>query len=111
MTGDLLYRFTLSHSSSTLQISEPQGWVDIKMILNRDKEYMPLIELFEVPLNFYGSNGTHDGGRDFILAVESGYGIGERIGILVEVSDDGGDTWETLWDGLLNLETLKETDD
>jgi hypothetical protein len=112
MTGDLLYRFTLSHDQAGSQvISEPQGWIDIKMIIDRHEEYMSLIELFEVPMNFYGSNGTHDGGRDFILAVESGYGIGERIGIVVEVSDDGGNSWETLWDGLLNLETLKETDD
>lgn len=109
---DLIYRFTLSHSiAGTQVISEPIGWKDIKMILDRDPEYMSLIELFEVPLSFYGDTGTHDGGRDFILNVEDLYGINENLGILSEVSDDEGDTWDTLWDGLLNMETLKEVDD
>ncbi len=109
---DLIYRFTLSHSVAGSQvISEPAGWKDIKMVLNRDEEFMSLIELFEVPLSFYGDNGTHDGGRDFILNVEDLYGINENIQLLIEVSDDEGDTWETLWNGLLNMETLRETDD
>ena len=109
---DLIYRFTLSHSIAGSQvISEPIGWKDIKMILDRDPEYMSLIELFEVPLSFYGDTGTHDGGRDFILNVEDLYGINENLGILSEVSDDEGDTWDTLWDGLLNMESLKEIDE
>lgn len=107
--ADLRYRFTLSHSSGSQQISEPEGWKDIKITLDRSPEYDSLIELFEVPLLFYGNNGTHDGGKDFILDVEQTYGINETIQILVEVSEDESD-YDTLFNGLLNLETLKETD-
>lgn len=108
--GDLRFRFTLSHSSGSQVISEPEGWANIKMILERDSDFFSLVELFEVPLSFYGVSGEYDGGRDFILNIENTYGLNENIGILSEVSEDYENTWETLFDGLLNMETLREID-
>lgn len=58
----LQFRFTLIHSSGSQEISEPGGWKEIKVILDRDAEYHCLIEFFEVSFTYYGNNGQHDGG-------------------------------------------------
>jgi hypothetical protein len=105
-----LFRFTLSHSSGSQVIDEPLGWSSISLILERSPEYHSLIELFEAPIQFYGPNDDKDGGRDFILAVEEDYGVGEVIGLLVEISSDNGTTYEELFSGTLDLSTLKEVD-
>jgi hypothetical protein len=108
------FRFTLTHtgvSPETSQvISEPLGWADINLVLERSPEYWSLIEHFETALQFYGNNGEHDGGKDFILEIEE-IGLNEIITILIEITTDGGDTYEELFIGTLDLSTLNEVDD
>lgn len=106
----LRYRFTLSHSSGSQVISEPDGWRDIRLILDRDPDYHSLIEFFEAPLIFYGNNGTHDGGMAFVLNVIRNYGLNENVEILVEVSEDDS-PYVLLFDGLLNLESYRIIDE
>ena len=60
------FRFTLIHDSGTKEISEPEGWTDIKITLERDSEYFGVFELFETPMTFYGRNQKYDGGYDFL---------------------------------------------
>jgi hypothetical protein len=106
--ADIHYRFTLTHEGTSQQISEPLGWKEIKLILERDPEYHSLIEGFESPLIFYGNNGTHDGGKDFIETVLD-VGIDEIIDILIEATEDDV-VWETFFDGMLDLENAKTLD-
>jgi hypothetical protein len=104
------FRFTLSHDSGSQVISEPIGWADISLVLERSPEYWSLIEHFETSLQFYGENGEKDGGKDFILAVEQ-IGIDEIITILIEISVDEGNTYEEVFTGIIDLSTLNEVDD
>jgi hypothetical protein len=105
----MVFRFELSHSSGSQVISEPDGWKEISMVLDRDPEYFGLIEQFEVPLRFYGSNGEHDGGKDFIENIEETYGVGAVITIKVDISPDGA-AYDQLFEGTLDLSTLREID-
>lgn len=106
----MIFRFTLSHSSGTQIISEPIGWKESQIILDRDQEFSSLIEHYETKLSFFGSSGEHDGGKDFIETVLRQYGFGETIRLIIEVSDNEG-PFEVLFEGILNLETYEKVDD
>lgn len=103
-----VFRFTLSHTTAgTKPISEPVGWKDAKLKLTRDPEFHSLIEYFEADLIFYGSNGTVDGGIDFIRKVDA-IGPDEDLTITVEISVDGGLNFDDLFIGQLDLTALEE---
>lgn len=76
------------------------------MVLERDLEYHSILEKIEIPLEFYGSNGVVDGGYQYLKEVREN-GIDSQVEFLVEVSWDEL-TYETLFDGLLDLTTLLE---
>jgi hypothetical protein len=107
---DYNYRFTLSHTSGSQVISEPIGWKDMKLTLERDPDFHTLIEHFEVPLIFYGNNGTHDGGKDFVQNVLQTFGRDEKVSIIIELSTDAVE-YETLYTGILSLDMAKKLDD
>lgn len=108
--GHNRYRFTLSHDSGSQVISEPEGWRDIKLTLERDKDFHSLIELFETALRFYGSNGEHDGGMDYIDNIDSVFGPDAQVSMLCEISTDGGYNFEYLFLGLLDMQAKKRID-
>jgi hypothetical protein len=105
-----LFRFTLSGPLGTKVIDEPEGWAKIKMTLERDKEYHSLVELIETPFLFYGSNGVHDGGRDYLKSTNDTYGVDAQVTITIDISVDGGATWEDLFLGLIDMQSLKDID-
>jgi hypothetical protein len=109
-----LFRFTLTHQDSSPEysqvISEPIGWREMSIVLERSPDYWSLIEHFETPLQFYGDNGEFDGGKDFILEIEE-IGIDEIITILIEIPTNDGITYEEVFTGTLDLSTLNEIDD
>lgn len=108
----MLFRFTLNNTIEGSQvISNPDGWKEIKLKLERDKEYHSLVEMIELPLIFCGSDGSYDGGYNYIRNIEDTQGIDAQIEILIEVSEDQGATYETFFEGLLELETIKEISD
>lgn len=108
----MIFRVTLNNAISGSQvISNPDGWKEIKVKLARDKKYHSLVEMIELPLIFCGDNGEYDGGYNYIRNVEDTQGVDAIIEILIECSDDEGDTYETFFDGLLELETIKEISD
>jgi len=48
-----LFRFTLDNDiEGPLQISEPGGWDDAKIKLERNEKYHSLVEHYEQPLTF-----------------------------------------------------------
>lgn len=106
-----LFRFTLSNpDQGTLVISEPGGWDEAKLKLERNKDFHSIVELYDQPLTFYGDDISHDGGIQYIRDVEQSQGIDAQISLLIEISHDEGDTYETLFTGILAIDTVKEID-
>lgn len=108
----MLFRFTLNNTiEGSHVVSDPDGWKEIKLKLERHKEFHSLVEVVELPLIFYRSSDLVDGGYEYIRNVELTQGVDAIIEILVEVSEDQGDTYETFFEGLLELETIKDISD
>ncbi len=104
-----IFRFTLfNETEGELQISEPGGWNDAKIKLERNEKYHSLVELYEQPLTFYGENASHNGGLDYIHNIEQTQGVDADVKLTIEL--DFGDGYETLFIGLLDLSQLKEFD-
>lgn len=104
-----IFRFTLSNDiEGSLVISEPGGWDEALLKLERNQKYHSLVEFYEQPLTFYGSDSIHNGGLDYIRNIEQTQGVDADIEILIEI--DFGSGYETLFTGLLDLSQLKEID-
>ncbi len=105
------FRFTLNSTTSGVKvISEPGGWDEAVLKLERNEAYHSLVEFYDQPLTFYGANFTEDGGYDYIKSVEAIEGADSQISILIEISEDEGATYATVYDGLLDITTIKEID-
>lgn len=113
-----LFRFTLSNTiEGTLEIKEPEGWDDGVLKLERNKEYHSLVEYWDQPLLFDDAEASDvvteavlPGGLEWIKNIEYTQGVGAIISIEIEISDDGGDTYQTIFLGTLALDTAKEVD-
>jgi len=103
-----IFKFSLLHSSGSQSISEPIGWLDAKLKLERHEDYHSLIEYFTGSFVFYGSNGVDDGGLDFIRHIEQTFGPDATIEILIEISVDGGVNYEDLFSGQLDITSINE---
>jgi hypothetical protein len=107
------WRFTLSHDVvGTREITEPDGWKDSEIIIERHPDFHSLIERYEGGANgafiFYGSDGIDiDGGIDFIKEVERDHGIDAEVTFLAEWAPDDV-TFSTVYNGLLDLSTIQE---
>lgn len=77
------------------------------MVLDRDMDYFSLVESIEQPLEFTGNNADGDGGYQYIKEARDA-GIDTQVTFLSEISWDAGTTYETLFEGLLDLTTLIE---
>lgn len=104
---ELQFRFTLSNPIvGTQVISEPIGWQNIEITLERHPEYHSLIETIDVPLELYGSDGVKDGGYDFFKACIT-YGVDQEIGIRIEIKE-GDSAYEDLFVGQLQTHLYKD---
>lgn len=102
------FRFTLSHSVlGSLQISQPDGWKDAILKLDRHDEYYSLIEYFEGDFIFYGDNGTENGGYHFIKEFDDTYGVNGVLNITIEVSLDDIN-YTTVFVGQLDVSEAEE---
>lgn len=107
----MYFRFTLAHPIlGELEISEPDGWKDAKLILERDETFGSVIERYEGNFMFYGDNGSENGGADFIRTVESFWGVDAEMTIKSEYSPDGYE-YDLIFTGQLDLSTLREEQD
>jgi hypothetical protein len=105
--GQNVFRFTLDNPvAGSKQISEPDGWAKIKIILERDKEYHSVIEMIETPFIFYGSNRVHDGGMDYL----DQFKLNDQVTITIEISQDNSVTWETMFVGLIDIQSKQRID-
>ncbi len=106
-----LFRFTLSNSVlGPLVITEPGGWDQAVMKLERDEEYHSIVETYDQPLTFTGSSIEGNGGLEYIRQVEDSQGPDAQIAINIELSEDDGDTYSSLFNGLLKISTVHEHD-
>lgn len=106
-----LFRVTLNNTiAGPLVIDEPGGWDNAVLKLERNEEYHSLVEFYDQPLLFYGQNGSFNGGYDYIKAIEFSQGPDAQINIRVEVSEDDGVTYGVMYDGLLDITSIKEQD-
>lgn len=94
--------------SSSLQITEPSGWIDAKLKLERHDDFHSLIEYFVGAFVFYGRNGVDNGGIDYIRGLEQEFGCDVTILMAIELSVDSGKTYEELFNGQLDLSTISE---
>ncbi len=110
--GNPIFRFTLNNSvDGSLIISEPDGWTKSILKLERHEDYHSLIEYFTGSFIFYGNNGDLNGGIDYILAIERAQGFEAIITILIEVSFDSGETYNTIFNGQLDLTGIQHIKD
>jgi len=97
------FKFYLDHDVlGTLEISPPDGWKDLVLRLERDKNFHSLVEYFDGSFIFYGDNGIINGGIDRILEVERDYGPDAKLIFRSTVSMDGY-SYEDLYEGLMQL--------
>lgn len=109
--GFPLFRVTLDNDiEGPLVISEPGGWDDAKLKLDRNMEYHSLVEFYDQPLMFYGEDNANNGGLNYIRNIEQTQGIDAQVTILIEISNDEGATYEVCVEQTLEIESVKETD-
>lgn len=109
--GFPLFRVTLSNDTEgSLVISEPGGWDDAKLRLERNADFHSLVEYYDQPLMFYGADSENNGGLEFVRNIEQTQGPDAQITILIEISNDEGDTYEVCVEHTLEIESVKETD-
>lgn len=98
------YRYTLNSVEYGSQVIEdPDGWRDIDLIIRRDPEFDGAFFDFSLPLRYYGT------GYDYIKTAFDALGINITINLLIEYSCDDGDSFDTLFEGTLNLSKAKFT--
>lgn len=104
------FRFTLNNSiAGSHEISEPDGWKDVKLKLQRHPEYHCLVLDIDTPFFFYNIGQGKDGGRDYLYNVEQTQGINAIVSLLIELSENNGNTWDVVFLGNLDLSTIKDT--
>lgn len=99
-----VYRFTLDGDFGSHSILEPIGWKEIELNLERHPVYHSLIETIEVPLTFYAGANGEDGGYDYLKTALDTGGPDLKVSLEIEISTDGGTTYETLFTGLLKVD-------
>jgi hypothetical protein len=84
----MIQRFTLIHPiEGSYVISELSGWEQAIFTFERDPRFHSLVETYKAPLTAYGTNGSEDGGRDYLLRIESIYGPDAEIQLKIEESE------------------------
>lgn len=103
------FRFQLSHpdSGSSLEISEPDGWSQAVLKLDRHETFHSLVEYFDGSFILYGNNGVVNGGIDFVKNIIRNYGIDTTIEIVIDITFDE-ETFENVFTGQLGIADKEE---
>lgn len=101
------FRFTLSNTTQgTISVQEPDGWAAVTLKLERSEEFSGVIESFGDQQTFT----FFEDGFAFIKSVRDSQGPDADVTITISISDDDGETYETLFAGLLDIEQSIEID-
>jgi hypothetical protein len=94
--------------SSSIVITEPGGWLEAKLKLERHEKFNSLIEYFQGSFLYYGDNGVDNGGIHYIKEIERVYGVDATVEELIEISFDNGLSFEEIFEGQLDISQLTE---
>jgi hypothetical protein len=98
-----LFKLTLSNDDTTSEVFDDyDGWKDIDLILERDKEFHSVVELVETPLIFYGTS------KDYLLTIIDTHGIDSIVDVQIDLSVDDGVSYDNIFIGVLALEEYEE---
>jgi hypothetical protein len=101
----MIWRFRLNNATlGELTISEPDGWEDGKLRMERDKQFHSLSKYFAGSFIFYGDTGSANGGYDYLLSADA-LGIDEIVQFLADYSLDAV-SYTNVFDGQVDLESL-----
>jgi len=89
----------LSDLSTEVLTKDPIGWDEGVYTISRSKEYKGAFHEYSTSLKFH----CQGGGKSFIDNVYQTEDIDGRIDVLVEFDCDGSGTFETLFNGIINL--------
>jgi hypothetical protein len=96
---------------TSIQISEPDGWKQCKLTLERHEDFSSLVEYYEGGAGgafiFYGDNGQENGGIDFLKGIEQIYGFDAQVSILTEFSFDSVN-YEEIFLGQIDISAKDE---
>lgn len=99
---------------TTQEISQPDGWEDCKLILERHDDFNSLIEHYDGGAGgafiFYGNNGQENGGIDYLRHLEQVYGFNVQVDILTEFSFDSTN-YEEIFSGQVDISAKNEMPD
>jgi hypothetical protein len=102
------YRWTLTdliapYVGSEILTKDPIGWDEAVINMARSEKYKGMNTLYTNSLKFH-CNG---GGKEYVDAIYESEGIDGRINILIEYDCDDSGTYDTLFDGIVNLASYK----
>lgn len=102
------FRFTLTHETEgAVEISEPDGWKDAVLKMERHEKFHSLVEYFDGSFIFYGNNGVKNGGISFIKLIDKQYGPDATILVDIDVTFDE-QTFSNVFNGQFKLSDLEE---
>lgn len=97
------FRFTLGGTS----ISDPIGWNEVILNLERSSDYHSLVENIDTPFEFYGRTASKDGGYARLKQARDN-GPDSQVPLIAQVSWDRGVTYDTFFNGLIDMTALKD---
>lgn len=104
----MTFRFTLNNIiAGSHQISEPDGWKNIAIKLDRSPEFHSLVELIDTAFFFYNLGGGKDGGRQYLYNIERTQGINAIVTLKVEVTEDDNN-YDLVYQANLDLSTITD---
>lgn len=102
------YRWTLTdlvapYVGSEILTKDPIGWDEAIISVARSEQYKGMNTFYTNSLKFHCDGG----GKEYIDAIYESEGIDGRINILIEYDCDGSGTYDTLFNGIINLASYK----
>lgn len=86
------YRFTLINGNlGSQEISEPEGWKDIRFNIAWDDDSHSKLFTLTTPLRFYGKTDRVDGGLRFLDRIIRNEGVDAIVSLKIETKTDKGD--------------------
>lgn len=102
---DYLLRFTLNNTTSgSLVIDEPDGWKGAMLRLERSEEFHSVVEHYDETFTFF------DASYDYIVNIRDTQGFDADITFTVEISINDGTSYQTVFSGLIDLESSVQID-
>ncbi len=100
-----ILRFILDNDiEGSLQVDDPLGFDEMDLVLTRDEKFFAISsELLEIELGFYSE------AKDYLLNILATQSFDNETRIDLDISTDKGQTYEDLFEGILDWATFNES--